>query len=746
MNKMEAVFCTVLLLCCAAYVNGETSNSTKKIRILVLLPYPNQNANPLLSPSWYEAANIVPAMKLAVEHVKQREGMLDGYELELVHRDGGCDVISTTSEGLVSGLFAEKSVVGMIGPGCSASTLAVLSAVGTRNRTSLIAVHGAGSPAINRAAFPNSFGILGSASLYVDVLFAVMNQSGWRNIAILGEATRPFFTDTMKLFKQNLPMVFPESNILFSAFLYDSYIPLVDLNDTSSRVVFVFAGYTLTQQIMCLALRIDMLYPRYQWVFSSRSFEEVTNSDIVFNYDGISYNCSSEELANTASNSSFFLNYRLARFDEDESTISGLTHREYFQQYNASVVEHNLKLGNDSISVSIWATYFYDAVWTWAIVLDKVTKSGSLNIAQYQFHHPSDALIEQFEQIDFEGVSGHIKFDSETGLVHRTIDVFRAVNGTAEYVAYYKEGELIKLTGDMGYINDSFPVVLFAINPAVAAAISLPLLVQCVVLLATQVATVVHRHAKPIKASSPNLTHLGYIGAYLLVIGFFTSTVDYSILSKEGPNAACQVTWAFFFSYGFTLAFGTIAVRTFRLYRIFVHVFKPGGRILSEPALICIVLVLLSVNIIVSIVWTCIDSLTSVHTFDTSDIVNPVLHQQCTSDYYFVWLALLFGYAALQLIALSVLVCLTRNIDRNYFRTVTLQVLVYGTFGIMGTGLPLFYIATLNNQQINYVFTALGVTLNLMLLLYYVCALLPPVVLLIRQKRAQKQEVHKTLL
>ena len=737
MDKTGAAFKTVLLLCCVIHCQARSSNGTRKLYILTLLPYPNPS--PLFSPSWDDGPNIIPALDLAAQHVNQRAGLLDGYELELVHRDGGCDILSTTLTSLVTGLFeANNSVLGLIGPGCSASTLALLSTI-NQNRTSLIAVHGASSPAINRDTFPNSFGTLGSARGYVDAILALLNVSGWRNIATIADASDgPLLHEALK---QKLHSGFPDATFLFSVVAYEFYIPLADLRESRARVVFVFASVDLARRITCLALRAGMLFPDYQWVFTGHALEDFTaGGAISFSYDGETYNCSTEEMATQALHGSVLLNYKLIPFQTDEPTFSGLSYREYLEEYNNSVSEHNNTNSNtDSIAVSTRAAYFYDAVWTWAIALDNATKSTNFSAEDYQLDQPNDPLIDLFQQIDFQGVSGHIKFDKVTGSVDRLIDVVQVKQGAAEYVALYNSSGVVIATDKVEFIEDSFPVEARTVHPALAAAVMLLLLTQVSITIAMQIAVIVHRDTKHMKASSPNISHLTYAGIYLLVIGFSLQTLTYSFYLEGREGALCQAYWAFFYPYGFTLAFGSLIIKTWRLYRIFVHIFHPG-KFISEPALISLVCIMLAVDVVISIVWTTVDRFALVTTLDTSDQVSPVLHQDCSSQYYFAWITVVWGYRFLQLAALLALVCLTRKIKRETFQTVTLQVLVYGIIGAIGIGGTLYYFTVLQRLNTNITYAILGVVINTVLGLYVSCVFLPSVVPLMRTKWKERNQ------
>ena len=744
MDCYSAVLVCLLVSCAAQNALG-VSNSAETLRILALLPYPNPA--PEFRPTWDGGRDIVPALDLAAQHVNQREGFLDGYELELIHRDGGCNIPTTLFSGLVSGLFvnSEKSVVGLLGPGCSASTLGLLSTVGTENRTSFIAVHGAGSPNVNRASFPNSFGTLGSSFGYVEVTYALMRRSGWRNIAVLLDPRRAFFRDTVQDLMDTRESLLTDANILFSISIYSFYIPLEELGESLARVVFVFASVDLSKQIMCLALRSGMLYPDYQWVFVGRTIEDFTGGEIVFDYDGLAYNCSMEEITTVALNNSLFVNYKLVPFEQDTATRSGFSYREYLEQYSNQVMNHNSEPGNDQLSVSIWATYFYDAVWAWAVVLDNVTKSGNFSIEEYQFDQPNDALIEQFEQVDFEGVSGRIKFDRESGSVDRVIDIFQVLNGSVEYVAYSKSGVIFNLTDSIVFIQDQFRISeedktvdtwLAVLALAVTFCITL-------ILIALEIVTVVNKDFRSIKASSPKINHLAYCGCYFLMIAFLLYTIEEAWAMNDVHNGRlCHALWAIFFPFGFTLAFGAVGVRTWRLYRIFNHYLNPG-RFISEKALFIIVFLLLGVDVVIAVVWTAIDPFVvgvRMESRMTNDGLGRLflIRRDCTSRYYFYWFAIVYVYRFIELGAVFILALLTRNIRNKSFETKRLQGLIYGMTMAFVFGFALYLFVLMQSDVDNHSFVVLAIVVNTMVLLYLGCIFAPPVYPLLKEKLKER--------
>ena len=109
-------------------------HNSSTIYLLTLLPYPQDRDTNSLQPAWNRGADILPAAELAVQHVNQDPSMLQGYRVDLVNADGGCDIATRTLTSFFKHVFKSgsthsrgKQIAGIIGPSCSESTITVSS-------------------------------------------------------------------------------------------------------------------------------------------------------------------------------------------------------------------------------------------------------------------------------------------------------------------------------------------------------------------------------------------------------------------------------------------------------------------------------------------------------------------------------------------------------------------------------------------------------------------------------------------
>lgn len=118
---------------------------------------------------------------------------------------------------------------------------------------------------------------------------------------------------------------------------------------------------------------------------------------MAFTIDRIRYSCTRSDMA-TALEMSILLTYSLTPSD-DAMLISNTTYSDYLQHYAEYRDRYNREAPRASnATYTFWATYLYDSVWAWALVLDNLTKtqdSFELGTHYGNLEH-SDMIVEQF--------------------------------------------------------------------------------------------------------------------------------------------------------------------------------------------------------------------------------------------------------------------------------------------------------------------------------------------------------------
>ena len=718
-----------------------TSRELTKLRLLTVLPYPNNTVPVYFRPSWDQGLNILPAIELAVEQINNRSDILPCHQLELINVDGGCEVAPKISLGIVNNLYGQsdsrrdrehEAIAGVIGPGCSISTLR-MSAITNRPEVELVILHDAGSPLLaDRTKYKNSIGILGSVHPLVELSIQLMKMTGWHNIAILYDSTRLYHLITAERFISGLKN---DVNILFQAPIYSYFYPLLEIQASLARIIYLFVPSQYSQRIMCLAYHWKLIYPGYQWVLVGHNITSSFQKFILY-YDGKQYNCSYEALINTSLSNSFMINYQLADELSDKPLLN-MSFYEFQKLYEARIRDFNYKNSNVTIAQTYWAYNMYDAAWAWALVLDNLTSRHSKLIFEYGNKTLANMILNKFYSIEFQGMSGRISFNSSNGFINRQAILYQIVQGSEKTI-----------TSSRSEMNTSFPQIVAI--PDIVTVTGLPhielvcffVILHCLEFISVVVIhlfTAAYRKSKSVKASSPYLSQLVFLGLYFFILSTLALSISNATSGIMTSRVICQLLWDWLFPFSFTLIVGTVTVRTWRLYRIFIHYRNPG-RFISTHTLVIFVLILLFVNLLIVITRIIVDpiQLTLVYFVVENGPANELIQDRiCQSRRWnLLWIVISDGYRILLLVVLVTLTLLMRKIPNKTF---TLGAFSYIFSMIYLLGFTAYYVFLFTSHKPNVIYSILSLTFDTMICLVIVFIVLPPLIPIAREKIPMKR-------
>jgi gamma-aminobutyric acid type B receptor len=215
--------------------------------------------------------------------------------------------------------------------------------------------------------------------------------------------------------------------------------------------------------------------------------------------------------------------------------------------------------------------------------------------------------------LHFQGASGHISFNNKTGYTSASVDLHQVVDNTSVLAGYYDEDKQeIVSVGDAQFVENSFESMELVVHPALASLFLLLTILALALIVGTHVGTLVFSSFPAIRASSYRLGQLAFIGCYLIVLCFLCFTIREVTTSTSVSITSLCVIQAWCLPLGLTLILGTLTAKTWRLYRIFCHLRKPG-KLLHDWVLIVVVFVLATVDVVLCSVWTAEFRITTVH-------------------------------------------------------------------------------------------------------------------------------------
>jgi len=176
-----------------------------ELYLLAVGPHPDPI--PKFNPRWDRGPALIAAVQLAVKHINNRSDILEGFSLKLLEGDSGCGQESKALITYVRNVYhSGKQVVGVIGPACSAATLALAPFVSLKNATSLILQSpSASSPLLNSKSYFNTFRTIVSSLAYVDTFLAIIRYNEWERVASFYDAGSIYVTSTAAEFRKRVP-------------------------------------------------------------------------------------------------------------------------------------------------------------------------------------------------------------------------------------------------------------------------------------------------------------------------------------------------------------------------------------------------------------------------------------------------------------------------------------------------------------------------------------------------------------
>ncbi len=768
-------YCLYFLFFLILIYNLPLSLTLKKkqpLYVLVTGPYPD----PLPNTGWDAGISLIPAVRLAFEQINNKADILSGYELKLIERDSGCrsenSIPLKVFTSVVGGTYYShlqescslqtvgQNIIGIIGPACSDAALAIAPFLERSEVNILQLSPTATSPQIERANFGTTVTMISSSLAYIESIAKLMECNEWSKVAVIFDGLGANFQTTAKEFDKHLP-----ENITFSSpaymFNHDDFIPHLlfpfdELIDKRARVIVIFAGKGLVQRILCLAYKMNAVYPQYQWIFSERSPQDFKENVSQFKYNGIVYNCSQEEMEKAANGS--ILNQYSLILDEGNISVTSQNYSTYRDKYDQFFKLHSMepkvqeilrvkeKGIEDYMPSGSWENTYYDAGLTLGLALDQLAKDGHNLSYETRKSNFTQLLLSRLLDLSFTGATGPVKFNKEAKSVQTTILLSQLnlmeSNGLSEALLTKYDTNRMLQCPQYEFINHAFEEFPIKIHNSLAIIILIIVIFLTALVALLQITFMLSSNHRSIKAVSPNLTYLIFSGCYLFSLATIVHTVQEAFLMRFNvvyPVLCSAVMWCLMI--GSSLIFGTIFVRVWRVFRLFKHFRnKSPGILLNDNVLICGVVFFIIVDVVVCIFWVVYSPwmlVQNIQTVQNSPVV--LIRSSCSCEgveYWIAGVATYKGGIALLLVIFSVL---NRKIQRKHFsHTKKINILVYSLTVLAGIGFPMYFLLKDINIYLPYFIICAFFLATIMLC----CSLIfvPPVMPVLKAKLDIKEE------
>jgi len=495
-----------------------------------------------------------------------------------------------------------------------------------------------------------------------------------------------------------------------------------------------------------MAYHEGLVYPTYQWVFTERVISDFV--DISFSYNDQKYTCSAAEMMNIAVNGSISFIPDLITTKDDNTTVSGQPYKEYLHNY-----EEKAKMKD--VHTTFWANPYYDSIWALALALNSSLqdlKKRNFSLTEYWRGRPdiTDIIVHHMYQLDFEGISGRIKFEQETGFNNRTLIAYQFINESEEKAGIYSSGNLV-LYSQAEFVRGEFESRYDRVAIPIAVVFLFLVIITLPLTIMAQTINIIKSEYKTIKASSPRINHFGFVGYYLLVLSIIFHTITVTLwLSDSTQSVFCNIV-PWLMSIGLSLVLGTVCFKTWRIYHIFhisdklirLNIKKHGLQVYIHKDYFLALIILLQplVDILICTLWIVIDPSISeeIHVFQYEGDFPVVMHQKvCHSKLIPYWLIAFCSHKFLIMLFSLVFAILGRKVHRKRFQMRNVTILVYLLSIDCGLGIPLDIIfAFVLQVNINIPYFLLCTTLAVILYLCLILLFLPPLCPLLKERLMQ---------
>ncbi|CAH3160478.1 unnamed protein product [Porites evermanni] len=636
------------------------------------------------------------AMKMAIDIINNRTDILDNYTLVLDSEDTVWASGATAIKALFTLLNKENKPVILLGP---SNTAALEPVAESAKQWKLVQVsYASGSPKFeDKQIYPNTYRTAPSSASFSKAKAAFIKYFGWKRVAILHQYDPEFFSPTVDKLKIELV----KSNISIIAIegferLGDVSFQMEKLKRLDARIIIGEFSYVGARNIFCEAFKRKMYGPNYAWII----FGEFNPTEIFADNpklrNSVLSDCSSNELKEAANG--YISTVKLDIRKDNNQTISGLTSERFWWQMRQLNKHNNLR--KDS-------AYAFDSAWVVAIALDSAFAKGMkyeklLNRKSKQVA----AIRSGIQNVNFAGLTGPVGFGENRERVG-TVLINQNREGKETRIGEHSTSsdELHLFEYERNKIwEDNRPPKDHTIRKIELMMSPLPLIVIMWFMAAIGIIcslsflyfNISRGKNRIIKMSSPKLNNIIIMGCILCYASIVLLGLDARFLDLQGYGINCNVNTSVF-SIGFSLSFGAIFSKTWRVNKIFTAATVNKKMAIKDPHLLAIVVALLAVDAVFLSCWIIIDPLQAeelkfeeLSRKEQDAIVIPALYH-CTSAYKTKIVAGLLAYKGMLVLFGLFLAWETRNVtipalnDSKYIGMSVYNVVVLGIIGLVVT-------------------------------------------------------------
>lgn len=588
---------------------------------------------------------VIPAVSLALYHINSNPRILNGYSLKVYWNDTKCDP-AVGMKTFFDMLFKEPPKVMLFGAACTAVTDPIAKA---SQFFQLVQVTYADThPMYTSESYPNFFRVVPSESAFNPARVALLQRFNWTRVGTLYQNSPRYALPHSKLLT-DLDMAKIDIAASFG-FADELGNDLHRLKDNDVRIILGNFNESWARRIFCEAYNLGMYGRKYQWIIVSMY------QQWWWKIPDQSVSCSVDQLEHVLEG--YIGTEVLPLSLTSDITVSGLTASEYQVQYRRySGGEYSRFHG-----------YAYDGIWAIALAIQAVIRklrtdgsSESLENFKYRNAKWGDLFREALNNISFHGVTGSVMFvkNERRGII--LLKQFQNGNevkigeysAIADYLDLSRDKPIV-WRGGTGPPVDQTQIQLARTRVSITIYAILVTFAILGIILASVflVINIKYRNQRYIKMSSPYLNNIIVIGCMLTYTSVILLGLDSGLTSETNFPYICAAR-AWVLMSGFTLAFGSMFSKTWRVHAIFTNI-KLNKKVIKDYKLFMVVGVLVLIDVAILTTWQVVDPfyrMTSksppITSSENEDLVIIPEMEFCQSERMTIFLGCIYGYKGL---------------------------------------------------------------------------------------------------
>ncbi|XP_066286143.1 gamma-aminobutyric acid type B receptor subunit 2-like [Branchiostoma lanceolatum] len=675
------------------------------------------------------------AARLAIKHVNDAQ-MIPGIQLKMFCNNTQCDS-GVGIDAFFDMIYRKPGMTMLLGAHCSSVSKSLAQVVPLWNL--VMVSYASTSPALSdRKLFPTFFRTEAPDSSHNAARRAFIQYFDWQNVAVLYQDQEMFSLSVDAMVQD-----FEDANVTListGSFSDDPSEQMNNLKERDARIIIGSFEEAMARTVFCKAFQLGMYGKKYVWILLGwyQTGWWLAGGDT---------GCSAEQLS--MATEGYFTVDTLDTVDKNQTLPSGVTVQEVHEELSRlevskggghvenaydgvlaialTLVEAQKQL-TTRVVTSDGGQEYWGQNETVHILPNRITgdemPDGNETVGVAAFDYQNSDMSQMFQHIlsslKFTGLSGPVSF-LDGDRVGPSV-FYQNQDGAMRKVAvYYNEEDNLDLHAEgcfpVVWQDNSVPVDKVTIVAKfvyidssalyIVAVISITAVVMAVHFL---IFNIRHRNMKYIKLSSPKLNNVIVIGCILVYCGVILWGADGTHVPVDAFPLLCT-TRAFLFSSGFSLAFGAMFAKTYRVHKVAIKLtFVIGNKMLRDGRLLLFVGALFLLDGIVILAWVLLDPMhrqVELLPLEASAYSENVMYlpkvEHCYSTHMEKWLAAIYIYKGLLLTIGAFLAWETRkvrimvmndsrHIVLNIYNVVVMSVILVAISNLAAMGQTMAYV------------------------------------------------------